>query len=67
MCLFFYNKIGDKMKIYLDLLMILNFLIDFILLITVSIILKRNVSINRVMLGAFFGGISILFLFLNNQ
>lgn len=56
------------MKIYLDLVMILNFLIDFILLITVSIILKRNSSIKRIMLASFVGGISILFLFfdLNN-
>ncbi|MBR6690097.1 MAG: sigma-E processing peptidase SpoIIGA [Bacilli bacterium] len=53
------------MKIYLDLVMILNFAIDFILLITVSIILKRNIKITRIMLGAFIGGISILFLFFN--
>ena len=53
------------MKIYLDLLMILNFFIDFLLLLTVSLILKRNVSIIRIILGAFFGGISILFLFFN--
>ena len=68
MFLFFYNNIGDYMKIYLDLIMILNFGIDFILLLTVSIILKRNVSITRIMLGAFIGGLSILFFFffLNN-
>jgi len=65
MCLFFYNVFGDYMKIYLDLVMILNFVIDFILLLTVSLILKRNVSITRIMLGAFLGGISILFLFFN--
>lgn len=53
------------MKIYLDLVMILNFFIDFVLLLTVSLILKRNISITRIMLGAFFGGISILFLFFN--
>ena len=53
------------MKIYLDLIMILNFLIDFILLITVSVILKRNIKITRIMLGAFVGGISILLLFFN--
>lgn len=62
---FFYNVFGDYMKIYLDLVMILNFAIDFILLITVSIILKRNIKITRIMLGAFIGGISILFLFFN--
>ena len=62
---FFYNKFGDKMKIYLDLVMILNFLIDFILLLTVSVILKRNIKLTRIMLGAFIGGISVLFLFFN--
>ena len=62
---FFYNVFGDYMKIYLDLVMILNFAIDFILLITVSIILKRNIKITRIMLGAFIGGISIIFLFFN--
>lgn len=62
---FFYNVFGDYMKIYLDLVMILNFVIDFIILLSVSIILKRNVKITRIMLGAFIGGLSILFLFFN--
>ena len=51
------------MKIYLDLIMILNFFIDFILLLTVSLILKRNISLTRIMFGSFIGGLSILFLF----
>jgi len=63
MCLFFYNSIGDYMKVYLDLIMILNFGLDFILLLTVSLVLKRNISISRIMLGAFVGGLSIIFLF----
>jgi len=63
MCLFFYTCIGDRMKIYLDLIMILNFFIDFILLLTVSLILKRNISLTRIMFGSFIGGLSILFLF----
>ena len=63
--LFFYTINGDYMKIYLDLVMILNFFIDFILLLSVSLILKRNIRLNRIMMGAFFGGISILFLFFN--
>ena len=54
-----------KMKIYIDLIMILNFFIDFILLLSVSLILKRNIKITRIMLGAFIGGISILLLFFN--
>lgn len=51
------------MKIYLDLVMILNFLFDFFLLMGISILLRRNVSIDRLLRGAFFGGLSILFLF----
>jgi len=53
------------MKIYLDLIMILNFALDFVLLLSVSLILKRNIKIIRIMLGAFIGGISILLLFMN--
>ena len=53
------------MKIYLDLIMILNFFLDFILLLTVSIVLKRNIKLTKLMLGAFLGGISILILFFN--
>lgn len=45
--------------------MILNCFFDFILLLSVSIILKRNVSIYRILFGSFIGGLSILFLFIN--
>lgn len=51
------------MKIYLDLILILNFFIDFILLLSVSILLRRNASIYRIILGSFIGGVSIIFLF----
>ena len=44
--------------------MILNFCFDFILLLSVSILLRRNVSVYKIIGGAFVGGISILFLFL---
>ncbi len=62
---FFYNIFGDDMKIYVDFVLFLNFMIDLLLLLGVSIILKRNVGINRIILGAFFGSLSILFLFFN--
>lgn len=52
------------MKVYIDILLIINFMLDFILLLGVSVILKRNVSIKRVILGAFIGGSSILILFI---
>lgn len=53
------------MKVYLDLVMILNFFFDFILLLSVSVLLRRNVSIYKILLGSFLGGLSILFLFIN--
>lgn len=46
------------MKIYLDLLFILNFIYDFLLLLTVSITLKRNISLKRIMFGALTGALS---------
>ncbi|MGI6329993.1 MAG: sigma-E processing peptidase SpoIIGA [Bacilli bacterium] len=52
------------MKIYLDLIFILNFLFDFLLLLVVGIILRRNSKITRLLGGAFIGGLSILVLFL---
>ena len=52
------------MKIYIDLLLILNFGFDFILLLSVSLILRRNTKIYKLMIGAFLGSISILTLFI---
>lgn len=51
------------MKIYVDLILLLNFAFDFLLLTSVSLILKRNISINRLLLGSFIGSLSILSLF----
>lgn len=62
---FFYNNIGDKMKIYVDLLFFINFAFDFLLILTTSIILKRNASINRILVSSFIGGLSLLVLFIN--
>lgn len=61
---FFYTLKGDSMKIYLDLIILLNFFLDFLLLLGVSLLLKRNSSIKRIILASFFGGISILSLFI---
>lgn len=46
------------MKIYLDYVFSINFLFDFILLLGISIILKRNTSKIRLFLGSLIGGIS---------
>ncbi len=48
------------MKIYLDLLLILNFIYDGLLLITVSVTLKRNTKFKRIILGSLFGSLSTL-------
>ena len=61
---FFYNNYGDDMKVYLDYVFFLNFSFDFLLLLTVSMILRRNVSIKKIILGALVGGTSIFLLFL---
>lgn len=51
------------MKIYVDLILLLNFMFDFLLLTSVSVILRRNISINKLLLGSFLGSLSILTLF----
>ena len=61
---FFYNKKGDYMTIYLDIVFILNFSFDAFLLFTVAIILKRKTSFKRILLGSLVGSLTIIFLFL---
>ena len=51
------------MTVYIDGLLFLNFYLDFLLLLTVVVILKRNVKLFRIILGAFFGSLTILVLF----
>ena len=52
------------MIIYLDLIILLNLVFDFLLLLVVNITLKRNTKILRIVLGSFIGGLSILVLFI---
>ena len=52
------------MKVYIDLVLILNFLIDLIVLITTSYVLKRNIKNIRLILGALVGSLTTLFLFI---
>jgi len=53
------------MKLYLDLVFFLNLAFDFLLLMSVSLILRRNAKIIRILLGALVGAISIFLLFIN--
>lgn len=59
-----YNYTGDYMKIYVDLLFLLNIGLDFILLTSISVILKRNVKLKRLITGSIFGSMTIIFLFI---
>ena len=52
------------MKIYLDIVLLINFGFDFLLLLSVSLILRRNVKLYKLLIGAFIGSISILTLFM---
>ena len=52
------------MKIYVDLVIILNFLVDLLLLFGVAIILRRQTTLKRLLLGAFIGGLTILSMFI---
>lgn len=60
----FYNNYGDMMIIYVDLVFLLNMTLDFLLLMSVSVILTRNIKIKRILLGSLVGGISTLLLFI---
>ncbi len=53
------------MIIYYDLLFFLNVFLDFILLMGVSVILTRNASIKRIILGSILGGGTTFLLFFN--
>ena len=51
------------MTVYIDGLLFLNFYLDFLLLLTVVVILKKNVKLFRIILGSFLGSLTILVLF----
>ena len=59
-----YNYNGETMKIYVDLIIFLNFMFDFILLLVTNIILKRGTSLKRIILGALVGSLTIVVLFI---
>ena len=53
-----------NMKIYLDLLFILNFIYDMLLLLTVSVTLKRNTPFKKIIFGSLWGAISTFIIFI---
>lgn len=53
------------MKVYVDLVLILNGWLDFLILLSVSLILKRNATLKRIFLASAVGSFSTFFLFFN--
>ncbi len=51
------------MTVYIDMVFLLNFFFDFLLLLTVSITLKRNTSLKKIFLASLVGSVSLLALF----
>lgn len=53
------------MKVYIDLVVVVNYLFDLILLMSVNFILKRNISLKRMMLSSLIGEGTIILLFVS--
>lgn len=62
---FLYNNTGGDMKVYVELIFILNFWIDFLLLLSEKIILKKITSIKRIIISSTVGS-SLSFLLLHS-
>lgn len=52
------------MKVYLDIIFFTNIIFDFIILLSTSLILKRNIKIFKIILGSLFGSFTFLILFI---
>lgn len=61
---FFYNNFGDDMTVYIDLVFILNFLFDLLLLFATGVILRRQTNLKKILTGSFVGSITIISLFI---
>lgn len=53
------------MKIYLDLVFFINYVYDFLILLSVSILLKRIVNLKRIFIASLIGSLSIITLFIS--
>lgn len=53
------------MTVYLDLIFFINFFYDFLLLLTVSVVLKRSVKIYKHFISSFVGALSVFLLLIN--
>lgn len=51
------------MTIYLDLILIINYILDLFLLVAVGIILKRKIDLKKICISSFIGSLTVLILF----
>lgn len=58
-----YNKLGDTMTVYVDLVFFINFIMDFYILSGVKFILKKKTKFVRIIFGSLIGSLSLLILF----
>ena len=65
MLFFLYTFFGDYMKVYIDVVLLLNFLIDLILIFSTALILRRQTNLKKIIIGALIGSISIISLLFN--
>ena len=49
------------MKVYIDLIILLNFIYDFLILTSTSVLLKRNTPLIKIIIGSFIGIKGVLF------
>lgn len=52
------------MRVYLDIIFLINFIFDFISILGTSIILKRNIKLIKIIIGSIIGEISVLSVFI---
>jgi len=53
------------MIVYIDIIFLINFILDLLLLCTINIVLKRYTKLYKLLLGALFGSVSLLSLFIS--
>ena len=53
------------MKIYIDLVLFINFLYDFVILLTINILFKRNSKLHKIIFSSIIGSLSIFIYFIN--
>ena len=51
------------MKVYLDVIFLINFLYDFLILSSVSVLLKKHARISRIVFGCIVGSVALITLF----